>query len=623
MALFNILVDIAAKTASFDSGIKQVNEKLEDFGENVKRIFEVVAAGEIANFVKETIELGDALNSNAQKAGVAAEAFTQLAYAVKLNGGTADSLASSFVKMNVALSEAATGGKAQNEALAALGLTYKDLKQLAPEDQFTIIADRINKLGLSSDKARAEVALFGKSGADLAGFFAQGAEGILKAREEAEKVGQSFSKEQLETFEEAHKSIDRLEQSFSALSLTLIGKVGPALTGILNSFTAIVSQDPTLKLKNDIDFLSRVQDEGFVGFGGALGFGIKDSRQTLDLLNQKKAQLAVQTSNFVVDPNKLKLDASGLLDGSAPGFQPNPNDVLQPFHSTLGKETIGGGKVNPVVQQYLDDTAALQEAGGKASDEFSRTQAQLKGALDDGAISLEDFQQRMENARLKFNDAIDIEPLVVNIRKLPEILTEGEQRALTFVGDVQSAFANAAQATGAFGQNLLKSLLQAFENRAIFNAIEEIGSALREALHVGASGSLLNSILGSFIGAVGGGADIANYADSTATDYINDYNSGAFGGGKAAGGPLEMGKWYIAGEKGPEPIWGGGPGAFATGYGSGGSSPQVNINNSIDARGASFDLIKALPSILKKSNDGLEAKIITGLARNKYKLGSA
>jgi hypothetical protein len=622
MALFNILVDIAARTASFDTGIKAVNEKLEAFGENVKRVFEVLAAGEIANFVKETIELGDSLGSAATKAGVAGEAFTQLAYAAKLNSVSTDSLSSAFVKMNVALSEAATGGKVQIEALAALGLTYKELKALAPEDQFTIIADRINKLGNSSDKARAEVALFGKAGADLAGLFSKGAEGILHAREEAERIGQSFSEETLKTFEEAHQSIDRLEQSFSALSLTLVAKVAPALNHMLDSVTALVTGDELLKLKDEINQLTNTSQGGgfYQGFGG--GFNVVKSQQAaLDEANRLKAQLALQTSSLVVNPNSLKL--GGLLEGSAPGFQPNPNDVLQPFHSTLGREQLGSGKVNPAVQQYLDDTAALQEAGGKASDEFSKTQAQLKGALDDGAISLEDFQQRMENARLKFNDAIDIEPLIVNMKKLPEILTEGERRSVEFVDDVQSAFANAAQATGAFGHNLLKSLLQAFENRAIFNAIESIGEALQKALNVGAHGSLLNSILGGFIGAVGGGADIANYADSAATDYIDTYNAGAFGGGRASGGPLEMGKWYIAGEKGPEPVWGGGPGAYATGYGSGGGAPQVTVNNSIDARGASFDLIKALPSILKKSNDGLEAKIITGLARNKYKLGSA
>ncbi len=80
------------------------------------------------------------------------------------------------------------------------------------------------------------------------------------------------------------------------------------------------------------------------------------------------------------------------------------------------------------------------------------------------------------------------------------------------------------------------------------------------------------------------GQDIARIiARKTMTEPLGNYFSSvikgidfskifSFGGGKAGGGPLDPGKWYIAGERGPEPIWGGGPGAFATGYGAGGGS---------------------------------------------------
>lgn len=598
MALFNILVDIAARTASFDSGIKQVNEKLNDFGENVKRIFEVAAEGALAEFVKKTIELGDALNSDAQKAGVAAEAFTQLAYAVKLNGGSADSLAASFVKMNVALSNASTGGKAQLEALTALGLTYKDLKDLAPEEQFEILADRINKLGSASDKTRAEVALFGKSGADLAGLFSKGAAGIVEMRDEAERLGQSFSSEQLKIFEEAKQSIDRLEASFSALALTLVGSVAPALTKILDSISAVITQDPTAKMKSAIDFLERQADEGdgYFSTGGNLGsFGLHTGGYALDLANRLKGQLSIQ--NLAISPNSLKLNSTGLLDGISPGFLPDPNDALQPFHTTLGKQQIGGGAVNPAVQGYLNDTAALQEAGGKASDEFNKTQAELKGALDDGALSLEDFNDRMDAARKKFNDAINIDPVLVNVKHIQQGLTQAQQAVANFTDDITNALKTTVNESGNFGENLLKNILKALTNRAIFNAIDEIGAYLYQALKV--SGDVNG----------GGGAAAA----------FSQVLLGTFGGGKAAGGPLEMGKWYTAGEHGPEPVWGGGPGAFATGYGAGGAS--VTINNNVDARGASVDLIQSLPAILKKNNDQLESKIVTGLQRGRYAVG--
>jgi hypothetical protein len=92
-----------------------------------------------------------------------------------------------------------------------------------------------------------------------------------------------------------------------------------------------------------------------------------------------------------------------------------------------------------------------------------------------------------------------------------------------------------------------------------------------------------------------------------------------YGGTKAVGGPLEQGKWYIAGERGPEPIWGGGQGAFAMGYGGGGMPPIV-VNNQIDARGATMELANALPEILRRNNEQLKNDIVTGFQRRRWSL---
>lgn len=88
---------------------------------------------------------------------------------------------------------------------------------------------------------------------------------------------------------------------------------------------------------------------------------------------------------------------------------------------------------------------------------------------------------------------------------------------------------------------------------------------------------------------------------------------GAFGGGKAEGGPLQSNRWYIAGEHGPEPVWGGGSGAFAMGYGGSGSS--INIVNHIDARGATTDFIQQLPGVLRANNDAVKADLLETMSR--------
>lgn len=63
----------------------------------------------------------------------------------------------------------------------------------------------------------------------------------------------------------------------------------------------------------------------------------------------------------------------------------------------------------------------------------------------------------------------------------------------------------------------------------------------------------------------------------------------SFGGMRAAGGPIRQGKWYIAGEHGPEPVWGGGSGAFAAGYGRGAGGGAASIRISVDVSGARGD----------------------------------
>jgi len=201
---------------------------------------EILTAGALVEFGKRVIDLGDQLETAAQRAGVSGQAFSELAYAAKQNGVGVDQLQQALSKMNKAMSEAGTGAKLPTNALTALGLSFNDLKKLAPEQQLEVIADRISKLQSPADRSRAEIELFGRSGAELGPLFAQGAAGIEKLREEAQKVGASFSDETLKNLEEAHKAIDRMESSFSGLAATLVGKVSPALARFFDDITAII-----------------------------------------------------------------------------------------------------------------------------------------------------------------------------------------------------------------------------------------------------------------------------------------------------------------------------------------------------------------------------------------------
>jgi hypothetical protein len=103
---------------------------------------------------------------------------------------------------------------------------------------------------------------------------------------------------------------------------------------------------------------------------------------------------------------------------------------------------------------------------------------------------------------------------------------------------------------------------------------------------------------------------------SGGTDWLGTLG-GLFGGGRAAGGPIQAGKFYRVGEEGPELLAAGTSGTIIPNHAMGGG-PSIVIHNSIDARGASVDLVKALPAILDQNSRATEARIIERIGRGYY-----
>lgn len=85
---------------------------------------------------------------------------------------------------------------------------------------------------------------------------------------------------------------------------------------------------------------------------------------------------------------------------------------------------------------------------------------------------------------------------------------------------------------------------------------------------------------------------------------VGDFFSGIFGGGRAAGGPVDAGKFYVVGENGPELLMAGSNGTVIP-NGAGGSATNITINAPIDARGADASVVPQIRQALAE----LEARV--------------
>jgi hypothetical protein len=203
-----------ATAAAFRSALGNATGTANRMQAVFRTAFAGISVAAIAGIAGRAIEMGDELNKAAIKAGISGKAISELAHAAKMSDIELDALSTSLKKMQVNLSQAATGGKAQQESLRALNIELKDIKGIGADKQFELIADRISMLSDPADRARAATELFGKAGADLLPMFEQGAEGIRKAREEARAMGKSFDDETIKKLADADDSIKRLKASW-------------------------------------------------------------------------------------------------------------------------------------------------------------------------------------------------------------------------------------------------------------------------------------------------------------------------------------------------------------------------------------------------------------------------
>ncbi len=576
-----------------------MDERLKNFGESVKRAVEIIAGGSLVEFGKRLIESGAAMDRASIKANVNAEAFSQLTYAAKLSGVEMDALANDLLRMERNLSLAGTGAKAQADTLKALGLTYDDLKEKKPEEQFEVLADRISKLKDPSDKARAELALFGRAGGDLAVFMEKGAKGIQALRDEAVRMGNSFSKEQLENLEETHKAIDRMEASFTGLATTLIAKVSPALSDFFDQIATAISRDKINGLRNYIKLLQeeieRAEKSNSPTVQGTEGLTIEQAKQKV---NSEMARLRTMTGVQTHSRGEISTDTA-----APPGYDADTSGLN--FVHISAKYDTSFQQWNEQMMRTLD----------RVNTEYNKTLATNEALLKSKVITAEEFSKRLDEAKQKYNDAIDISPVVISAKKqVDHFITDTLERIREFRGDFENALSGAVHSGGNFGKNFLKGLLQALEDRAIFKAISAIGTALENALANATNkpgGGILSSILANIFGGVGssGGSSSASGPD---------YSGGGFGppGGGVYGSFATGGSFNVGGSGGTDSqvvAFRATPGEHV----SVGGGQGVVVNNYIDARGATTDLVAAFPTIMKQNNEQLKADIMDTISRKK------
>lgn len=322
----------------------------------VKRAFGALATtGAIAlvGLTRAGTQTADTLAKTADKLGLAASELAGLRFAAEQTGVGVKQLDLGLQRMVRRVAEAAQGtGEAKN-ALKELNLNAKELTRLSPDEQFRRVADAFGNVATQSDKVRLGFKLFDSEGVGLVNTLKEGRAGLDAFRREAEDLGLTLERVQLDNIEEAADAQNRLSKAFSGLGQQLAATFAPAMK---------LGSDATA------DFVASITRAlpKMAGFASA-AFGM--SRAIEDLTMKEVRAEFIQVEDAIVKTRSRLIELQAVLNSTDSGFAGPAStediDRLQFLGEELARLVLRSSELQQRFKSTKEETTALTKAFGQ------------------------------------------------------------------------------------------------------------------------------------------------------------------------------------------------------------------------------------------------------------------
>jgi hypothetical protein len=571
VALYNILFDIAARTAKFEEGMTRVDRRLEGMqrqagkiGQSLKSLFIV---GGAAAFVREMAAAGDEMKTLAERTGRSVESLSQLDYVAQRGNTSLESLIKGQDQLAKKMGATDDEGKAVVKVLDELGLSANRLRSLSPDQQLDMIADAMGGIEDPTRRARIEMTLFGKAGTELDPILRSGAGGIRELREEA----------------------DRLGITIDALEAERLSKLDDQLEATAGQFRKLKTEIAGV-LAQPVGAYFELLQKGFVGWRAMLsvtGDEMEEINEKLEALRMEQRKLQdeqrhIGESQRRTDRLQEIRDEMALLAERQEFLLSEPR-IMARFEADMAAIRAKQNAAAEEAAKKVEEEAKAAEEAAKA---YARMRAEIKELIEQEKFlnSLElkyptpllddaEFEREIDKAGAMIEKGAKEDQKV-----LDEIYKENAENFGDSLGEMtvfaEQAFRNIQSYLADFlfdpFDKGIKGMLRGFINVIRRMAAEIAAAQLLKGLGLaGPGGGFLGTALGALFGSVGGSVGGGSGGGGLAS---------SFRGLAAEGKTLHPGEWAIAGEKGPEPVFGGTSGATIVPMDKMGRQVQRNIS---------------------------------------------
>lgn len=250
----SLLVALGLDTAQFEAGAKKSRGIARGLSRDIESSFKsakiavegLVAAfaiGALTGQIKQALQYAAAIGETASTLGVTTKQLQEFRFAAGQVGVSQEALEGGLQRLTVSIGKSKLGSEAQTKAFDALAkaahTTVAELRSGNTGDVFAKIADALKNVTDRSQRAAAEVALFGKTGAQLDSLLSGGSARLNALAEAAHQLGVVLSDDQIKNAEvTAHK--------LEALKTVLEANIASTVTQNANSILSLAQALSTL-----------------------------------------------------------------------------------------------------------------------------------------------------------------------------------------------------------------------------------------------------------------------------------------------------------------------------------------------------------------------------------------
>lgn len=228
----------------------EASAKFKSIGDSIKGSFDKIAVAAGASLaaitafsIKSAVDFADTGEKIANlsiQTGISAGALSGMKAAADEMGLSVEGVTGGVKKMQINLASMAGDTKKADEALKPLGLRFKDIKDLKPEDQLFKLGDAIAKIQDPTERTAAAVQLFGKSGTELLPFFNEGNASLADMVKHAKDAGVYFDDLSANKAAALDAAFDNMKTSVAGAAQQFAVALAPAITGIVEKITPLL-----------------------------------------------------------------------------------------------------------------------------------------------------------------------------------------------------------------------------------------------------------------------------------------------------------------------------------------------------------------------------------------------